>query len=239
MRITFFGTRGYIEEKSRRHKRHTLTCLEHDDIKIFVDCGLDWLTEWHRHKPDAIILTHAHPDHSFGLAHGADCPVYASKESLDYIKDFPLDDKHTMIPRSIYKIGPFFIEPFFVVHSIRCPAVGFRIRVDEITIFIAHDIISIPEQDDALTGVVAYIGDGSSLYRPLVRRQNNQLVGHTTIRAQIGWCEKFAIRDAIFTHCGSEIVAADGRVMSRKVRELGKERGVFARIAYDGLSIDL
>ena len=44
---------------------------------------------------------------------------------------------------------------------------------------------------------------------------------------------------AIFTHCGSEIVREDGRVAEAKVEALGRERGVRATIAYDGLEVVL
>ena len=44
---------------------------------------------------------------------------------------------------------------------------------------------------------------------------------------------------AIFTHCGSEIVRGDERVAEAKVDALGRERGVRATIAYDGLEVVL
>ena len=44
---------------------------------------------------------------------------------------------------------------------------------------------------------------------------------------------------AIFTHCGSQIVGGDGRVLGALVRRLGRERGIEARIAYDGMQLSL
>jgi hypothetical protein len=43
----------------------------------------------------------------------------------------------------------------------------------------------------------------------------------------------------VFTHCGSEIVKGEARAVSRRVTELGHERGVKAEIAYDGLALEL
>lgn len=65
------------------------------------------------------------------------------------------------------------------------------------------------------------------------------MVGHAPIRTQLTWCEKEGVDRAIFTHCGSEIVAGDERTLGPKVRRLGQERGVQARIAHDGLDLVL
>jgi glyoxylase-like metal-dependent hydrolase (beta-lactamase superfamily II) len=35
-----------------------------------VDCGADWLNAINSVSPTAIVLTHAHSDHAFGLAKG-------------------------------------------------------------------------------------------------------------------------------------------------------------------------
>jgi hypothetical protein len=39
----------------------------------------------------------------------------------------------------------------------------------------------------------------------------------------------------MFTHCGSEIVRSDGRRVAALVARLGRERGVAAHVASDGL----
>jgi hypothetical protein len=44
---------------------------------------------------------------------------------------------------------------------------------------------------------------------------------------------------AVFTHCGSEIVKGDARVVSRQVAALGRERGLRAEVAHDGLELRL
>jgi hypothetical protein len=44
-----------------------------------------------------------------------------------------------------------------------------------------------------------------------------------------------AVKRAIFTHCGSQIVGGDERVLGPLARHLGRERGIEARIAHDGM----
>lgn len=237
MKITFLGTRGNIKAKSRRHKRHTVTLITYKKTRVMIDCGLDWLGKIDVVNPDAIMITHAHPDHAEGLKNGSPCPVYAMPESWAIMEKFPIQHKRIVHQRKPFKIGDIKLEPFFVIHSLRAPAVGYRIAAGEATIFCVHDLISIKERKAALKDVQLYIGDGASITRPIIRRKDGKLFGHTTIRAQLGWCQQEKVPRASFTHCGSQIVEGDERVLGAQVRRLGRERGADACIAYDGMEL--
>ncbi len=60
MKLTFLGTRGEIEARTRRHRMHSSLLLSYRRAKVMIDCGLDWLGKFERLHPDAIVLTHAH-----------------------------------------------------------------------------------------------------------------------------------------------------------------------------------
>jgi hypothetical protein len=47
------------------------------------------------------------------------------------------------------------------------------------------------------------------------------------------------VPQAIFTDCGSEIVTADERKLTAKLRAMAIEPGLKARIAYDGVELIL
>lgn len=241
MHITFLGTRGYIKSRTRRHYRHTSTLISHDNTHIMIDCGLDWAKKVWSIKPDAIIITHAHPDHAFGLKHGSPAPVYATQESWQAIENFAINEtqKHIVTPRIPFKFGSIVVEAFSVVHSIRAPAVGYRITVGETTIFCVHDIVYIEEQHEALRGVQLYIGDGASPVRPIIRKRDGILFGHSPISTQLTWCEKENIPKAIFTHCGSQIVEAHAATVNAQLKKLATARNVLAKIAFDGMIIEL
>src|SRR5436309_6280374 len=81
MKLTFLGTRGEIEARTRRHRMHTSLLVSYRGAREMSDCGLDWLGKLKRVAPNAIVLTHAHPDHAWGLKRGAPCPVYAPEST--------------------------------------------------------------------------------------------------------------------------------------------------------------
>jgi hypothetical protein len=173
------------------------------------------------------------------LQNGAPCPVYAAPEAWEIIKHYPIEDKRVVYHRTPCAIGPFIFEAFFVIHSLRAPGVGYRITAGNTIIFCVHDLIKIEDQHAALKNAQLYIGDGASLTRPLVRRKGDRLFGHTTIRAQIGWCNKEKVPCALFTHCGTQIVGGDERTLGARVRNIAKDNGVRAYIAYDGMKISI
>jgi phosphoribosyl 1,2-cyclic phosphodiesterase len=237
--LTFLGTRGEIELRTRRHRRHSSLLVQRPGARVMIDCGADWLGQLQRVRPSAIVLTHAHPDHAWGLADGAPCPVYASPETWDLIAAYPVKDRRTIRPRQPVTIAGLRFEAFSLEHSTRAPAVGYRVSAGRWSFFYAPDVVAIRERHEALTGVDLYIGDGATVVRSMVRRRQQALIGHTPVRTQLGWCAKEGVRTAIFTHCGSDIVGGDARKMQRVVHALGQERGVDARIAHDGLRLML
>src|SRR5262245_50340635 len=124
MKLTFLGTRGEIEARTPKHRRHSSLLVAHRKRRVMVDCGLDWLGRIDEIAPHAIIVTHAHPDHAFGLKNGSPCPVYATAESWRGIRRYPIDDPRVVEPRVPIAIEGITFEAFPVEHSITAPAVG-------------------------------------------------------------------------------------------------------------------
>jgi phosphoribosyl 1,2-cyclic phosphodiesterase len=204
-----------------------------------IDCGADWLHRLDAIAPTAILITHAHPDHAWGLAGGAPCPVYATKDTWAAISAYPIRDRQRIDLRKPFTLGVLRIEAFPVMHSIRAPAVGYRISTRCCCFFYVPDLVAIPNRSKALRGAQLYIGDGATLVRPMVRRRAGTLTGHTPIRTQLGWCAKERVPRAIFTHCGTQIVEGDGRSLTAALIRLARARGLEARFARDGMEITL
>lgn len=239
MKLTFLGTRGHIEPRNRRHRRHSSLKVSYYDREVAIDCGEDWLGEVDDWDFEAIVVTHAHPDHAWGLKEGAPCPVYATRESWEDMEDFDIQEREVVSHREPFEIADITFEAFPVLHSTRAPAVGYRITAGRVTIFYVPDVAWIKDRGEALREVKVYVGDGATITRSLVRKPGDVIIGHVPIRTQLTWCQKESVDRAIFTHCGSQIVEGDERTLGAKVRELARERGVEAEIARDGLEVVL
>ncbi len=240
MKLVFLGTRGNTAKRAtRRHRRHSALMVEHGTTRVMIDCGEDWLGRLERLAPDAIVVTHAHPDHAWGLKQGAPCPVYASPEAWRDMAAYPIETRRDVAPRTPFRLGGLSLEAFPLEHSILCPALGYRLSAARTAVFYAPDVVAIVERAAALAGVTLFIGDGATLTRSMVRRRGDRLFGHAAIRTQLGWCRKEGVRRAIFTHCGSEIVGGDERRLGARLRAMARERDVAARIAYDGMEVAL
>jgi phosphoribosyl 1,2-cyclic phosphodiesterase len=238
MVLTFLGTRGNIEPRKRGHIMHTVTTVAESGKRIAFDCGESWRGQLHRIAAEAIVVTHAHPDHVGALVDGAPCPVYATRDSWIVMRNFGIARalRRTIEPHRTFRFGSLRLVAFPVVHSERAPAVGFRIEGQRTCIFYVPDVLAILDRADALRDVAVYVGDGACLVRPIVRRSRatGAWIGHASIAEQLDWCRIEHVPRMIVTHCGSQIVGRDERAVGARIRRMGRERGVHVEVARDG-----
>ena len=77
--LELLGTRGEVEEKAPGHEKHSGLLIRYYKERLLFDCGEKEFLDL---KPQAIFLTHAHPDHADGLkGEGTKIPVYATDET--------------------------------------------------------------------------------------------------------------------------------------------------------------
>jgi phosphoribosyl 1,2-cyclic phosphodiesterase len=232
--LTFLGTRGEIDARSRLHERHSALLVRRGRTRVMVDCGADWAGHIRRVRPTAIVLTHAHPDHARGLARGAPSPVYATRATWRALRRYPIRERRNVPLRRPLLIGGIRFEAFPVQHSLRAPAVGYRISACGSQLFYVPDLVAIRGCRRALSGISVYIGDGAVIRRSLVRMRRNTPIGHASILKQLSWCRSAGVPLVYFSHCGSEIVRGDARRLDQLVRDLGRKFDLDARIAHDG-----
>jgi len=242
MELIFIGTKGNIEESSKKHKMHTSLLINYHKTRLLVDCGLSWLNKFEDYNPSHILLTHAHPDHVFGLREGAPCKVWATKITWDLISNFPIEPalKNIIKIERKAKIGSIFVEAFALLHSVNAPAVGYKIKCGKIYFFYAPDVAWIENRKKALKGVKFYIGDGATLKRSMIRKnkQTGEIFGHASVFQQLGWCVRKNVPEMIITHCGSQIVKREKKAQ-KIIEQWSKDKGIKTYIATDGYKIIL
>jgi ribonuclease BN (tRNA processing enzyme) len=206
-RLTFLGTKAAIEEKSEKHYYHSsllLQIFKPYSFRLMIDYGLIHSYDLSILKPDVLLITHAHPDHYIWSVEEVNnaISVYLTRETLEYGKFSPVNS-HVFQPYQWFSVGPIKVFPYRVIHSIRCPAVGFKIQLPDNKILVYNpDLVDIITKEYVLPGTDYYIGDGSTVNTNLVRREGENFYGHTRISTQVNWCNKFKIQNIIFTHIG-------------------------------------
>jgi phosphoribosyl 1,2-cyclic phosphodiesterase len=207
--------------------------------RIMIDCGADWLGQLSAISPDAIVITHAHPDHALGLKDGAPCPVYATAETWRALGRMPIDRRECVQPGTTFEIGPAAFEAVAVIHSAIAPAVGYRVTIDRESFFYSPDVLRIPGSIEVLSAVDLYIGDGARLEHPIVRGKGARASGHASIREQLSWCAEAKVRHSIFTHCGTPIINANSVSIGEALKALARPLAIEASFACDGDTISL
>jgi ribonuclease BN (tRNA processing enzyme) len=229
IKLVFLGTKGEIEESAPEHKYHSSLLIISNGAKLLIDYGELRKYSLDEIRPDAILITHAHPDHYAWLNEDikTDIPVYLTQETLDYGKFSP-GNAREIEPGKEFETGPFKCFDYRVIHSIRCPAVGYKISITGRTLIYNSDLVDIVDKEKVLEGVDYYIGDGSAIRANLVRRRGDQLFGHTRILTQIHWCQKHSISHIIFTHLGKETIEREEEFRAEHPE---------AVLAYDGMEL--
>lgn len=232
MKITFLGTRGDIEEQTRRHQKCSSLLIESKGKRLQIEFGPCYsVKDIASVNPDAILISHAHPTHSEGIIGlKTNTPVYMSQGTFNaLVKRKLAGGIHIKIYKRAFNVGPFHVVPFGVMHSVRTPSNGFVITVEGRKIVYAGDLAYLPKA--VLKGAWLYIGDGSYLAgKGNLKRLKNELIGHAPIKFQLKWCKDAGVKIAVFTHFGKWIKEQN---LTTVFKSLSKEFGMSVHAAHD------
>jgi len=205
MIIKFLGSKANIEEYTQRHKYNSSLLIIKNKFRLLIDYGEIQKKNLDKLKPNAILITHAHPDHYVWTKKNIRIQtiVYLTKETYDYGK-FKPENFVIIKPGKKFSLNSFVILPYRVIHSIKCPTIGFKIFLNRKKIIYNPDLVDIINKNKILKNTNIYIGDGSCIRANLVRKKEGKIWGHARISTQINWCEKAGIKKIFFTHLGKE-----------------------------------
>lgn len=242
VKLHFYGTKGYVEESSPAHSGHSAFTIESDGFRLLCDFGENRKGMLAAIRPDAVFVSHGHPDHCWGLEEGTRAPVYASEITHSLIAKFPVGERVVLEPGRRIRVGPFRLTAYPVVHSVRCPCVAARLEISGRVLVYSGDIVALERPEEALADAEIYVGDGSTLKGSLVRRHpGGALLGHTTVRAQLGWLSKHGVPRAVFSHFGKGPIEMGEEALREALEALASERAPGCEVvaARDDLTLDL
>jgi ribonuclease BN (tRNA processing enzyme) len=254
--LKILGTRGEVKESAPRHSKHSGVLI---DGQILLDLGEK---EYLDYRPKAVFITHLHPDHAFFIKETAkiDIPIYAPETH----KNAKIDVPHGPISLDAYRI-----TPFPTIHSKKLRSTGYvvekkggmkrrtgdgkggrknegteegtKVEKDDWKLVYTGDLIYINRKyHHLLENADLVITDGSHLRkggRVFRDKETGQIYGHTGIPDLVNFFKAFTA-NILFLHFGSWFYE-DISESAKRIKELGKERGVQVIAAYDGLELDL
>lgn len=204
---------------------------KHLSNSILFECGPDILYHLKKYKlsqPDAIFITHNHPDASYGLKYISNkIPVYGEEVGNIRIE-----------PNKAIKIFNIEILPFRVRHSKLVKSVGYRIKLNKRNIVYLGDISTFAGIKRYLKKADLIISDGSILKRNLNVHKSmiNQLIIFNK------WFKRKKPK-VIFTHIGHSIIPdiKDKKVESIHNKLVKYLKGIYKQvdIAYDGRAVEI
>lgn len=229
MRIRILGTRGEIDETAPYHSRHSGVLV---DDRLLLDLGEP---EFLDRRPEAVLITHLHPDHAYFVRTGAGpfpagIPVFAPEGRPGYPLTV-LDGPAT--------IAGYDVRPIPSHHSLKVASQAYLVSDGAAKILYTGDMIWINKEYHPLFEGLDLVITEASFIRPggLVKKDpvTGKIYGHRGVPDLIRLFAPLA-RRIVLVHFGAWFYK-DTRAARREIRRLGRENGVAVEAAYDGREI--
>jgi len=194
--------------------------LTHDRTRILFDAGPDLGKQLRRktvYLPHWCFITHAHPDHIWG------------------VDELPKQTKIRL--KEAAEADHWRVEPFTVDHSIIAPAVGYIFYSDHLKIVYSPDFLTI-HHPELLAGANLWLADGSIEIRDIVRGKERN-IGHQAMRKTILMANELNIPRVVFLHIG-RLFKTRETVTTDLIRyAMAEGIDIQIEVAYDGMEIEL
>jgi glyoxylase-like metal-dependent hydrolase (beta-lactamase superfamily II) len=231
MRITILGTRGEIEQTAPYHSRHSGILI---DGALMVDLGE---REFLDRAPQAVLITHLHPDHAYFVRAGeerpsAGVPIFAPEGYKDYGVTV-LDAPRT--------VAGYSVQPVPSRHSLKVRSQAYIIANSSTKILYTGDMVWIDKEHHPLFEGLDLVITEASYFRKggLVIRDKTtgRIYGHTGVPDLVRLFKNYC-RRIVLVHFGGWFYKDIGQARSA-IRELGRANGVALEAARDNQKISV
>lgn len=236
MKLKILGTKGEIEESAPYHSKYSGILV---DGRFLFDLGEK---EYLKYNPEAIILTHFHPDHAYFVRWSKEenPPTSAKIFAPEKLKNAKITTKIHVISKK-FKIEDYTIVPIPTHHSKNVKSQAYLVKKEGKSFLYTGDLIWIDKQYYALFDHVdLIITEGSFLRKGgMVRKDQvtQKLYGHNGIPNLIELFKPYT-KKILFVHFGVWFYE-NIKISCKKIRALGKENEIEALVGYDGQEIIL
>jgi ribonuclease BN (tRNA processing enzyme) len=225
LRVTILGTRGNVESSAPGYSKHSGILV---DGVILLDAGE---TEYLRHRPKYVFITHLHPDH---VAIG---PDDVPRETVIYAPESTPALPMIRVISEAVRVDHYTITPIPTVHSQRVKSVAYLVERSQTRFLYSSDLVRIKRGfSRLLKGLDFVITEGSFMRSGgLVRKdaKTGAPVGHNGIPDLVRFFGRFTKR-IVVTHYGTWFYKDIPRSL-RWIQSLGN--GVRVMAAHDGMSV--
>ncbi len=231
MRVRILGTRGEVEPSAPRHSRHSGILI---DGALMVDIGE---REFLAFGPQAVLITHLHPDHAYFVRAGAPrppagIPLYAPEKYKDYGVRV-LDEAAT--------IAGYEVLPIPTHHSVKVRSQAYLISDGSAKILYTGDLVWINKEYHYLfEGLDLVITEGSFFRKGgMVRREKatGEIYGHTGTPNLVRLFKEYC-RRIVLVHFGGWFYEDTGRAR-KDIRALARANMIEIWAGYDNMEIAL
>jgi ribonuclease BN (tRNA processing enzyme) len=231
MRITILGTRGEIDQSAPYHSRHSGLLV---DDTLLVDVGE---REFLDRRPQAVLITHLHPDHAYFVRAGAarppaGVPIFAPEGYKDY--------GLTVLDRPA-TIAGFSVQPVPSHHSLKVRSQAYLIARGPSKILYTGDLVWINKEHhhlfeglDLVVTEASYFRKGGLIIRD---KTKGQIYGHTGVPDLVRLFKDYC-RRIVLVHFGGWFYK-DIRKARDSIRDLGRANGIVLEAGRDNREIVL
>jgi phosphoribosyl 1,2-cyclic phosphate phosphodiesterase len=228
MKVTFLGTGTSVgipvigcdctichSPDLRNRRRRSSIYIEAGGFHIVIDTSLDFreqVLEYRVPRIDAVLITHSHADHIFGLddirrfntMQGGSIPVYGSPGTITDLKRIFSYVDQAVPELGVYRpqidfleikgripVGPFMVDALPVLHG-KTETCGFRLEWSGLTLGYVPDCKVMPDSTvSAFKGVDVMILDG-------LRHRDHPT--HLSVDSALGLLAKIGAKRSYLTH---------------------------------------